>query len=385
MNREALAFFSRPEGQTLLLLAAESDGSPNAQQALRRTYPDAFCRAALLLADLRRRAAAKFARANELFFDRPGLEMASGEAVAAHRAHRFAAYDCVLDLCCGIGGDLMSLAHRSRVVGVDLDLDRLRLARRNAQVLGLRGVNLVQADALAVRPRADAVFVDPARRTDAGRSRHGRAYSPALETLLDLRRQVPALGIKISPAIDEHELPVDGEVEFVSYNGQCREGGLYFGELATAARRATVLDGTQAHTLVQSAGPAVAVAPPGAVIYDPDPAVVRAHLIDELARELDAWKLDPHIAYISGDTPKATPFARALPVIAHMPFQLKRLRRFLREGGWRVDEIKKRGFPIEPEELRRRLGLEGGGRPVSLVATRLGQKPVVFICEKEPH
>ena len=319
--------------------------------------------------------------------------MASGEAVATHRARRFAAYDSVLDLCCGIGGDLMALARNCRVIGVDLDLDRLRMARRNAEVLGLRGVGLVQAEALGVHLRADAVFVDPARRSGAVRSRHGRAYSPSLEALLALRQRVPALGLKISPAIDEKELPTDGEVEFVSYNGQCREGALYFGDLATASRRATVLEAVpgsdthraRAHSLVRDAGPAVETAPPGAVLYDPDPAVVRAHLIDELARRLDAWKLDPRIAYLSGDTLQSTPFARALPVIAHMPFQLKRLRRFLREGDWRVDEIKKRGFPLEPEELRRRLGHQGGGRGVSLVATRLGQKPVVFICEKSPH
>jgi hypothetical protein len=381
-NLEALAYFGRPPGRRLLQQVAESDGSLQAQLRLRAEYPDEFCRAAFSLCEQRRRAVAKFSRAADLYFDREGLEMATGEQVAAHRARRFVGCDSVIDLCCGIGGDLMALGHQTQVIGVDLDRSRLEAARHNTATVGLERVALVQASALDVRPRADAVFVDPARRNAAGRSRRGDNYSPTLESILPLQHQVAGLGIKISPAIDEGELPTNGEVEFVSFAGQCREGALYFGSLATAARRATVLPGP--HTLEKGEGSAP-LGPPGAVLYDPDPAVVRSHLIDELALKLDAWKLDPHIAYLSGDTLRQTPFARALPVLAHMPFQLKQLRGFLRQNDWRVDEIKKRGFPLEPEQLRRRLGRDTGTRPVTLVATRLGQKPVVFICGKSEH
>ena len=53
----------------------------------------------------------------------------------------------------------------------------------------------------------------------------------------------------MSPAIPEEELPDGCEVEFVCSGGQCREAALYFGALATARRRATLLP--ERHTLVE--------------------------------------------------------------------------------------------------------------------------------------
>jgi len=169
-------------------------------------------------------------------------------------------------------------------------------------------------------------------------------------------------------------------VEFLSAAQQCREGVLYFGPLARTARRATLLPGP--HTLEAAAGPPVPSGPPGAFLYDPDPAVVRAHLIDELARRLDAWKLDPHIAYLSGDTCAPTPFARVYRVLACQPFHLKRLRQFLQQEGLYPAEIKKRRFPIEPRELQHLLGLSPGAQPVTLILTRIAARPVAAICAR---
>ena len=47
-----------------------------------------MCRAALSLVELRRRGVEKFSLAQEMFFDRNGLEMATREEVARYRAWR---------------------------------------------------------------------------------------------------------------------------------------------------------------------------------------------------------------------------------------------------------------------------------------------------------
>ena len=302
-------------------------------------------------AGLREAAAAEASCAAE-------LGEALREALAARddarvRAARLDGYDTVLDLCCGIGGDLLALGVRARVWAVELDRTRLEMARLNAAAAGLANVRFIQADVCTLRPRADVVFLDPARRQHNRRTRRG---------------------------IDESELPANCEIEFISAAGQCREAVLYFGRLATAARRATVLPG--GHTLTEDQTQPVSIGPAGNFVYDPNPAVVRSHLIDALARRLNAWKLDPHIAYLSGDTLQCTPFARAYQVLTCLPFHLKRLRRFLLGENMYPNEIKKRRFPLESDELRRQLKIADGQNAVTLIATRLADKHVVFICKR---
>jgi predicted RNA methylase len=381
LTRAALLYLASGIGQQLLAAAAAPDDPWRLQEQLRQRHPAAWCRAAAALVDLRRRGRAKFAGAAAMFFDRAGLEMATGEVVAAHRAARFAAGARVLDLCCGIGGDLLALAPGRTVVGIDAEPRRVDMARLNAAALGGDAVRLAVADVQDLRLRGDAVFIDPARRAPAGRrQRHSEDYQPPLSWALQVARQIPATAVKVSPAIAEDELPAQGEVEWVSWRGQCREAGLYFGPLATARRRATVLP--VGATLVDepTAAP-VPVAPPGPVLYDPDPAVVRAHLIEPLARQLGAWRLDPQLAYLCSDRAQATPLAAVYRVLTWMPFQLKRLRQRLVAEGWQPVEGRKRAVATEPDELRRRLGPVPAGRPVILVHTRVEQGPIVGICE----
>ena len=339
-----------------------------------------MCRAALALTELREKARDKFELADRMFFDREALEMASRQEISRYRAGRVQHCDTVMDLCCGIGGDLVSLGAHSRVRAVEIDRVRLEMARMNAAAAGLARADFIQADVRHIRPTGDAVFIDPSRRAGEARARRAESYSPPLSHVQEIRRSVPATVAKVGPAIDEHDLPADAEVEFISSAGQCREAVLYFGPLVTARRRATVLPGP--HSLVEEDGADVPVAPPGAFVFDPDPAVVRSHLLDPLARRLGAWKLDPRIAYLSADTCCATPFSRCYRVLDIQPFQVKRLRQYLRAHGFYPDQIKKRGFAVEPAELRQLLRVRSGERPATLIATRLASGPVVMICEK---
>jgi len=379
---EALAFFSQPEGQALLAQAAtpKKQDLLALQHRLRTQYPADLCRAAVALIEQRHRSTAKFTRAAHMYFDREGLEMATGEPIACYRAARLGAWDTIMDLCCGIGGDLLQLASQARVVAVDTDRVRLAMARMNAAVHGRSKIAFVQADAQTLKPQADLVFCDPARRQGQRRTRRGAEYQPPLSFILDLCRRVPAVVAKVSPAIPEEDIPPQAEAEFISFNGQCREAALYFGPLRQSQRRATLLPGP--HILDDRQVPIVPVAPPGRFVFDPDPAVVRAHLIDQLAAQLNAWKLDPQIAYLSADQVIPTPFAQAFEVLHCRPFQLKDLRRFMAQEGYFPHEIKKRRFPMEPDVLRQHLKLRSGSKPVTLIMTRLAEKPTALICQR---
>ncbi|HEX8132098.1 MAG TPA: class I SAM-dependent methyltransferase, partial [Actinomycetes bacterium] len=138
--------------------------------AARRRHPAFLVAAAMTQRELRAAAAAKFSRAGRMWFTREGLEQASAEPLARHRAARYAGFGRVADLCTGIGGDLCALAPGRAAVAVDLDPVHLRMARENARLHGAGGVAAACADVRDLRlPSSMAVFVDPARRAGGRR------------------------------------------------------------------------------------------------------------------------------------------------------------------------------------------------------------------------
>ena len=93
-----------PEGQELLHRLRHEDDPADLRLGteLRARYPVELVTAALAQHELRLRARAKFSRALDMYFTRPGLEQASAEVIAGHRKARYAGAALVADLCCGI-------------------------------------------------------------------------------------------------------------------------------------------------------------------------------------------------------------------------------------------------------------------------------------------
>jgi hypothetical protein len=192
-----------------------------------------------------------------------------------------------------------------------------------------------------------------------------------------LADRVPRTVLKLAPGIDHALLPPGAEGEWVSVDGDLVEAAFWCGPLASAPRRAVLLP--SAVELTGSGVAAAAVGPVGAFLYDPDPAVVRAHLVAEFADTVGGRLADPSIAYVYTDEPVDTPYARRLTVTDVLPFSLKRLRALLRERGVGRLEIRKRGSALEPEKLRRDLKLSGSAG-ASLVLTRVAGAPAVILC-----
>jgi hypothetical protein len=372
-----------PHGQELLRrLSSETPSGESDLQTitrLRQHYPADLVSAALTQARLRVRARSKFTNADRMYFTQSGLEQASSERMAAHHARRYEQFDSLADLCTGIGGDLIGLAARRSVLAVDLDPVHVRLARINARAndVGER-VQAVHADVRDLRvENVPAVFIDPARRSDDRRFRTG-VSEPPLAWCLALADRVSAVGIKAAPALAAEVVPPGWELEFVSERRELKEALLWSPALGTTDRRATVLPGRE--TLVREPGPDVPVASPGAYLLDPDPAVTRAGLVEELARSLgDCWKIDAQVAFLSTDVEAQTPFARTLKVEASMPWSLTRLREQLRISGVGRVDIRKRGSAVDVEELQRRLKL-AGDRSATVVLTRVADRPWALVC-----
>lgn len=337
---------------------------------------------------LRQRAASKFERAAELFFTRDGLEQATGDQLAAYRAKKIRAVigaGRIADLGCGIGGDAMALAVGGPVVGLDRDFIRLRMAQVNHHRLGLGARFMpLQCDLTQFPPLpVDALFFDPARRDSAGRRFFSTAdYQPSLQILERWKSETAHHAVKISPGIDYRELPPVSvaEAEFIAVDGGLKECVLWYGGLKSeAARRATILPGE--HTLIQKRGAAEVELPvgrPANYLLEPDPAVIRAHLVGNLGKQLGGWLISPDIAYLTFDQPVNTPLGTLFAIDSWFPFQLKRLKKYVREHNLGVVEVKKRGSPIDPNEMARMLRGRGD-QAATVFLTRVQGEPAVLV------
>ncbi|WP_322820656.1 THUMP-like domain-containing protein [Chloroflexus sp.] len=390
MDQDLIRWLSSPEGCTVLDDLATRDIREatilSELNRLRRSLLAARARAAIEQALLRRRAISKFPQADRMLFTREALEQASAAPVAAHRARRLVQVGDVADLGCGIGGDTIALADAgAQVIAVERDPIRLALARFNVEVLGLGSrVSFIERDLLREPPpSAAALFCDPARRSGERRLFDPDDFQPPLSHVLSWRQRTPALAVKLAPGIQRSVVPEDAEVEFVSLDGDLKEAVIWCGPCATTSRRATVLgsDGSTS-TMIATTTTAPSLSSPLAVLYEPDPAVIRAGLVAELAHQLGAYQLAPDIAYLTAHTALPTPFARAWTIITWMPFQLKRLRALVRELDAGIVTVKKRGSPLDTDSLARQLS-GSGQRHLVVVLTQMPDRPIAIICSAD--
>jgi SAM-dependent methyltransferase len=348
---------------------------------LRKEYPAQVVAAAVTQARLRGRAEGKFgADAQRMYFTPDGVEQATRTVVAEHRAARLAALGVrrVADLCCGIGGDAIALARNGiEVLAVDRAPLTCAVAEANARALGLDElIEVRQADVTEVAvDGCDAVFVDPARRGGRGRIFDPEAYSPPLSWAVAAARRAPYAALKVAPGIPHEAVPEDAEAEWVSDRGDVKEAVLWFGT-EPGTRRATLLPGGA--TLTGGGLPVPPVGPVGRYLYEPDGAVIRAHLVAEVAAELGGRLIDETIAYVTADELRPTPYATAYQITDTLPFNLKKLKALLREREVGTLTVKKRGSAVEPEELRRRLKPQGPNS-ATVVLTRVAGAPTMLI------
>lgn len=365
-------------------------------------------------AHLRAKGTAKFGGfAERMLFTRAGLEQATRLGVAARHAGRMrrAGIESVADLGCGIGGDSLAFAGAGlRVQAVDADEVTAAIAAYNlapfgsdAEVQHGTAEDYVSAnfgeshevrtnsadsseEAALLRAERTAVWLDPARRTAGhGETRRVAAsdYSPSLDWAFDLAQRMP-VGIKLGPAHDRDALPADAEAQWVSADGSVVELVVWSGILAREGvrRSALVIRGDESHEMTAGADAEDAeVRELGAFLHEPDGAVIRARLIGDVARSLDAGMLDPKIAYLTGDAAVTSPFVQSFRVREVTAANPKAISHVLKAHDIGTLEIKKRGMDIDPAAFRKKLALRGD-RTATLILTRVGSRRLAVIADR---
>jgi hypothetical protein len=358
--------------------------------------------------ELRRRAAEKFSNPGRMFFTRTSLEQATDEHVARYKATRFAQKRAgeqspsasagrparIVDLCCGIGGDLIALTERGSVTAVDRNPIVALLAAANLRSMNYHAKVVACDVAEFAIDNFSAWHIDPDRRAGGRRTTSLELCEPNLGTMERLLIRAPHAAVKLAPATKVPatwaEVAAATELEWISRGGECRQLVAWHGNLAKTPgqRRATILaatPGSPPRTLTGIGDQAVELREQvDQYIFDMDPAVLAAQLKPAIATEHNISALSHGPTYLTG--PKAI-FDSALTcfrVDEVLPFRAKSLAALLRERRIGRLEIKKRGIEISPEALRRELKLRGD-HVATLLVTPVAGRPTAVLASRVPQ
>lgn len=343
----------------------------------RREHPECAVPCAIAISQCRLKGADKFpGKSNELWAVPEALQQATSARVAAYKAQRIAELaqpKIVLDLCCGIGGDMLALSRIAPVLAMDISMVRVWMAHHNALVFPEKyRVMAVQGDLQNFPVHLTSgifVHMDPARRSDGKRNYDFSATHPAPSVLLRILEKAYAGVIKLSPAVNFSTLPT-GHLELISENGTVVQALLWTGSVGTKLgenkRTATVIDRRTTWSICESstdcAPPELHAYQPEKWLYEIDGAVTRSGLAVALAKAITLRWLSPDGGYMTGPQYLHHPALAAFEVHDHFAYTESELFKKLKHACTKYPpavgtiEVKTRGgLGLNTDQLQKQL------------------------------
>lgn len=251
------------------------------------------------------------------------------------------------------------------------------------------------------------IFIDPARRDDAGNKVVSLKDCTPDVTLLqeEMLSKADYVIIKLSPMLDWHravsELNCVQEVHIISVNNECKEL-----LLVLSARNMDEMEASSADGEVKHAGnlriycvndaqsfvcdeldmesSSVKIAPSTLeemqYLYEPNASLMKAGCFGVLSERYDARMLSKNSHLFVSQAPIEAFPGRSFRIIAVSSFNKKELKRHL--SGITKANIATRNFPLSVAELRKRLKLKDGGETYIFVTTLSDESHVLVITEK---
>ncbi len=340
--------------------------------------------------ELRKKALSKFENPNRMLFVAEALEQASSAEIADFHASHFPFGTLVIDGTGGVGGDSLSLAKAHQLVSFEVDLLRSQCLKWNLMALQLEGTVLTGSvlDDLGKGTLADFsstlstdyAWFDPSRRANKKRVKRLDEYEPNPFAIRSKFSDSKLVGIKLSPMDRDEELLALGDrVEFISFRGQCLEACCWFGSdldnlgiasgvWAVQIESGEAIKGNSAQILREEDAA-------GEVIYEADPALIRAHGL----YHFELPNLGNRPGYLTGSQVLATRWLKGFEVLDDDNFDLKRLRKTLQNQSRTVTAIKSKAHSFRPEELWKQVRIEGD-QPVTLLFYEVGKRVRVATC-----
>lgn len=316
-----------------------------------------------------------------LLYEPEALQMASRWPLARRRALQMSQLfppGLWLEIGAGIGGDTLELARVNPLRIVEANPLRAEMLEHNLRVVGLRDRVEIQVGDAREHPQwlegVVALYADPARRNQTGRQWKDLQPDPSWLWSLSL----PTC-LKLAPGIDERSLPQGANWEYCSHQDSCKEVVVWTGVAPFGVRAWRYALGHW-RSLPRREPPPVAAVEPGMWLHEPDPAAIRA----QGWPLLEGWRIDESLALLASAPGVSDPWCRSFELLEIAEADLKSLKRLQKRLDFHPLEIKKRGFEVDPERLRRQLPKGQRGGPGVLWLTRVEGRHCCLVCRRIP-
>lgn len=236
------------------------------------------------------------------------------------------------------------------------------------------------------------IFIDPARRDDAGNKVVSLKDCTPDVTLLqeEMLSKADYVIIKLSPMLDWHravsELNCVKEVHIISVNNECKELLLVLSARNMGNLRIYCVNDAQSFVCEESdmESSSVKIAPftleEMQYLYEPNASLMKAGCFSVLSERYGARMLSKNSHLFVSREPIAVFPGRSFRIIAISSFNKKELKRHL--SGITKANIATRNFPLSVAELRKRLKLKDGGETYIFATTLSDESHVLVITEK---
>lgn len=236
------------------------------------------------------------------------------------------------------------------------------------------------------------IFIDPARRDDAGNKVVSLKDCTPDVTLLqeEMLSKADYVIIKLSPMLDWHravsELNCVQEVHIISVNNECKELLLVLSARNMGNLRIYCINDAQSFVCdeMDMESSSVKIAPftleEMQYLYEPNASLMKAGCFGVLSGRYDARMLSKNSHLFVSQAPIEAFPGRSFRIIAISSFNKKELKRHL--SGITKANIATRNFPLSVAELRKRLKLKDGGETYIFATTLSDESHVLMITEK---
>jgi len=238
------------------------------------------------------------------------------------------------------------------------------------------------------------IFIDPARRDDAGNKVVSLKDCTPDVTILqeEMLSKADYVIIKLSPMLDWHraisELSHVREVHIISVNNECKELLLVLSARNMGENlRIYCINDAQSFVCdeLDMESSQVKIAPSTLeemlYLYEPNASLMKAGCFGVLSGRYDARMLSKNSHLFVSQAPIEAFLGRSFRIIAVSSFNKKELKRHL--SGITKANIATRNFPLSVAELRKRLKLKDGGETYIFATTLSDESHVLVITEKK--